>query len=158
MKKSERIQTMVNGLAGGEAGLDPCYTGWFTCFNRAEYYEAHDVLEHLWLQTRRDANYAFYKGLIQLAGAFVHLKKQQERPWHPKDGARLRPAARLFALALENLSPFAPMHLRLDVAATCRVFAQHIAQLETSQFTENPWNPERPPRIDLEPGPTLSEL
>lgn len=149
MKKSERIETMVASLSGGEGGLDPCYTGWFTCFNRAEYYEAHDVLEHLWLQDRRNGNYSFYKGLIQLAGAFVHLKKQQERPWHPKDGARLRPAARLFALALANLSPYAPLHLRLDVAATCRLCAEHIAQLEGSNFTENPWRPDRLPQIEL---------
>jgi hypothetical protein len=148
MKKSERIQNMVEGLPGQEDGLDPRYTGWFTCFNRAEYYEAHDVLEHLWLQTR-DANHGFYKGLIQLAGAFVHLKKQRERPWHPKDGARLRPAARLFALALRNLSPFAPMHLRLDVAASCRLCMDHIARLESSEFLVNPWEPERLPRFDL---------
>lgn len=139
---------MVEGLTGGEAGLDPCYTGWFTCFNRAEYYEAHDVLEHLWLQTS-DGNYAFYKGLIQLAGAFVHLKKQHERPWHPKDGARLRPAARLFALALENLSAFPPVHLRLDVAETCRLCREYIAELEGTQFGTNPWSPDRLPRIEL---------
>ncbi len=151
MKKSDRIQAMVEGLTAGETGLDPCYTGWFACFNRAEYYEAHDVLEHLWLQTR-DANYAFYKGLIQLAGAFVHLRKQHERPWHPKDGARLRPAARLFALALGNLAAFCPAHLRLDVADTCRLCREYIAELERTQFAVNPWNPERRPRIELMPG------
>lgn len=150
MKKSERIQTMVDGLTGRESGLDPRYTGWFTCFNRAEYYEAHDVLEHLWLQTR-DANYAFYKGLIQLAGAFVHLKKQHERPWHAKDGKRMRPAARLFALALRNIAPFAPMHLRLDVEACCRLCAEHIAELERTEFAINPWNPDHLPRIELQP-------
>ena len=143
---------MVAGLTGHrEDGLDPCYTGWFTCFNRAEYYEAHDVLEHLWLQTR-DANHAFYKGLIQLAGAYVHLKKQYERPWHPKDGARLRPAARLFALARQNLWAFSPVHLRLDVAATCQLCGERIAELEGSQFGMNPWNPGRLPRIDLMAG------
>ena len=144
---------MVDGLTGQEAGLDACYTGWFTCFNRAEYYEAHDVLEHLWLQTRHDGNHAFFKGLIQLAGAFVHLKKQHERPWHPKDGGRLRPAARLFALAFDNLSPFAPEHLRLDVAATCRLCADHIAALESSSFANNPWSPERLPQIELRRDP-----
>jgi hypothetical protein len=150
MKKSERVQTMVEGLTGCESGLDPRYTGWFTCFNRAEYYEAHDVLEHLWLQTR-DANYAFYKGMIQLAGAFVHLKKQHERPWHPKDGTRLRPASRLFALAFQNLAPFRPAHLRLDVEATCRLCTEHIAQLERSNFGTNPWSPDRLPQIGLMP-------
>ena len=39
------------------------------------------------------------------------------RPDHPKDGRRLAPAARLFALAEHNLAPFGPYHLGLDVAA-----------------------------------------
>jgi hypothetical protein len=148
MKKSERIQSMVENLGSQERGLDPCYTGWFACFNRGDYYEAHDVLEHLWLQTK-DANYAFYKGLIQLAGAFVHLKKQHARPWHAKDGARLRPASRLFQLARKNLAPFAPLHLRLDVAAVISLCDTHIAQLARSEFQHNPWEPDRRPGIEL---------
>jgi hypothetical protein len=88
MKKNERISEYVGslGLTAGE-GLHECYLGYFECFNRAEYYEAHDVLEHLWLQ-QRDENHAFFKGLIQVAGAFVHLRKQYEHPTHPKHGRR----------------------------------------------------------------------
>ena len=48
--------------------------GWLECFNSGEFYEAHDVLEDLWLEERETLNANFYKGLIQLAGAFVHLK------------------------------------------------------------------------------------
>ena len=55
--------------------LDAHYLGYFACFNRGWFYEAHDVLEELWLANRTGPNYAFYKGLIQLAGAFVHLQK-----------------------------------------------------------------------------------
>lgn len=141
---------MAEELAGQREGLDPCYTGWFTCFNRGEYYEAHDVLEHLWLQTPPGPEHAFYKGLIQLAGAFVHLKKQHIRPWHPKDGARLRPAGRLFALALGNLMPSRPCRQRLDVDAVCALCTAHLEELERSQFQVNPWDPERLPRIELE--------
>ena len=148
MKKSERIQNMVENLGGGNEGLDRCYTGWFTCFNQAEYYEAHDVLEHLWLQTPGE-NHRFYKGLIQLAGAFVHLKKQHARPTHPKDGARLRPASRLFQLARGNLLSYAPHHMRLDVAAVCRLADEYLAALEASDFSANPWSPNAPPRVDL---------
>lgn len=62
MKKSERISSFVSGLGGDPASvLHPCYQGYFTCFNAAQYYEAHDVLEHLWL-TSRDAHFLFYKG------------------------------------------------------------------------------------------------
>ena len=152
MKKSSRIQAMVAALDTAEAGdgvdSDPCYVGWFTCFNAGRYYEAHDVLEHLWLQTR-DENHAFFKGLIQLAGAFVHLRKQFERPLHPKDRDRLRPAARLFQLAAANLAPFRPRHLRLDVRAVCALCDAHIAAIEASAFARNPWNPGNGPRIEF---------
>ena len=116
MKKAEKIERMLQDLggAGATTGLDPHYEGYFVCFNTQRYYEAHDVLEHLWLETR-DGNDGFYKGLIQLAGAFVHLQKQFQRPGHPKDGRRARPAARLLRLAARNLAPYRPLHLRLDV-------------------------------------------
>ena len=47
----------------------------------------------------------FYKGLIQLAGAFVHLQKN-----------RLRPSAALFKLAQANLVQFPAFHEQLDLA------------------------------------------
>jgi len=128
--------------------LPVAYTAYFECFNAGEYYEAHDVLEHLWLGcSTPDAR--FYKGLIQIAGAYVHLKKQFERPLHPKDGRRLHPAVRLFALGIANIEPFAPYHLQLDVAAlinTCRRLAN---QIQASQFTQNPWSSDRHPTITL---------
>jgi predicted metal-dependent hydrolase len=51
MKKSERLKAFVAQLpkTAAAADLDPRYTGYFTCFNDAQYYEAHDVLEDLWL-------------------------------------------------------------------------------------------------------------
>lgn len=87
------------------AGLDPGpwdrrYVGWFVCFNRGEYYEAHDVLEDLWLaEGKEGSNYGFYKGLIQLAGAFVHLQK-----------GRLGPAVALFRLAEANFGKYPAGH------------------------------------------------
>ena len=148
MKKSERIEAFVATLTSGEPGWDPCYAGWFRCFNAGDYYEAHDVLEQLWLRTE-GADYAFYKGLIQLAGAFVHLKKQHARPWHPKDGRRLSPASRLFALALGNLSRYAPRYRGLDVAAVCAFAGDWRAALVAGEFRDNPWSPEALPNITL---------
>jgi predicted metal-dependent hydrolase len=152
MKKHARMEAFVAGL-GAEAGiaLDPCYQGYFRCFNQGLYYEAHDVLEHLWLANgRADANFAFYKGLIQVAGAFVHLKKQAARPGHPKDGRRLRPATRLFGLAMANLAEYGPRHLALDVDAVCALCAGHMAAMAASEFTRNPWSPENAPRLVLD--------
>ena len=102
MKKNERITAFVQACGLDRAGgLDAHYAGYFTCFNAGDYYEAHDVLEHLWLRGCGE-EHAFYKGLIQIAGAFVHLRKQYLRPEHPKDGRRLRPAVRLFGLGVSN--------------------------------------------------------
>ena len=70
--------------------------------------------------SRRDADY--FKGLIQAAGAFVHLQKRFEHPLHAKHSKRLPPAVRLFRLAEKNLANFAPRHHALDVAALCQAF------------------------------------
>ena len=114
MNKHARMTAFVAGLDADPASvLDPCYQGYFRCFNEGRYSEAHDVLEHLWLQGgRTDPDHAFYKGLIQVAGAFVHLRKQHEHPAHAKHGRRLRPAARLFALAAANLAAYGPRPVR----------------------------------------------
>ena len=149
MKKAEKIEGMLRDLAANEAaGLDPCYEGYFTCFNSQRYYEAHDVLEHLWLQAR-DGNHAFYKGLIQFAGAFVHLQKQFQRPHHPKDGSRARPAVRLFQLAARNLAPYRPLHLHLDVERVWTLSTTLADQITRTGYT-NPWTPESAPTLSLE--------
>src|SRR4029079_18573679 len=83
--------------------VDAHYLGYFECFNRQLFFEAHEVLEELWLADRHGANGNFYKGLIQLAGAFVHLQK--ERPG---------PATALFKLAQANLQQYPAVHEQLD--------------------------------------------
>src|SRR5215510_9480322 len=96
-KKSSKIAALIEGCRGRE--LDAHYLGYFECFNRQLFYEAHDVLEQLWLAQRSGTNGDFYKGLIQLAGGFVHLQKN-----------RLRPAAALFKLADANLQKYPDPH------------------------------------------------
>jgi hypothetical protein len=147
-KKGDRIEAYVRSLGLAKEGFDPCYLAYFACFNGQEYYEAHDVLEHLWLR-REDENHAFYKGLIQLAGAFVHLKKQRARPLHPTDGRRLHPAVRLFALASKNLFPYAPLHMGLNVAGLLELVSDHVSRIEASGFSRNPWRPETAPKLVL---------
>ncbi len=143
------MDAFVAGLgADADSALDPCYQGYFRCFNARDYYEAHDVLEHLWLKDGPSgANYAFYKGLIQVAGAFVHLRKQFEHPTHAKHGRRLRPAGRLFELARANLAGYEPRHLALDVTAVRAVCARYAAAVADSDFARNPWSPTTAPRL-----------
>lgn len=149
MRKSERVSRFVESLTSTRCGSrHPCYTGFFECFNTGAYYEAHDVLEHLWLDCR-DSNRVFYQGLIQKAGAFVHLKKQRERPEHRVDGQRLRPAYRLLLLCEKNLSGFAPQHLGLDVDAVLAMCRDWRCRIESSDFQVNPWHPGVGPFLKL---------
>ena len=105
MNKRERISQWLAEATGENVNPDkadverhPYYLAFFRCWNEQRYYEAHDVLEQLWLKTKSpDADY--FKGLIQAAGAFVHLQKRFEHPLHAKHSRRLPPAVRLFRLA-----------------------------------------------------------
>lgn len=127
---------MIEHLRGGD--LDAHYLGYFECFNQQLFYEAHDVLEDLWLVQRRQPNDLFYKGLIQLAGAFVHLQKR-----------RLSPAAALFRLAEGNLKHYLPRHERLDTESVQKLIRSWLAELERSQFSANPLDSRPPPRLGL---------
>jgi predicted metal-dependent hydrolase len=145
-KKSPKIARLIE--SSYRAGLDPHYVGYFECFNRQDYYEAHDVLEELWLSQGKDcADYAFYKGLIQGAGAFVHLKLHYQFPTHRVHGARLAPSGRLFQLALTNLANYSSPHLQLDLNSVRGLWQETYHLLEQSSFTQNPWEPEKAPRI-----------
>ncbi len=152
MKKSDRMESFVQRLEAGRAAgsFDACYLGYFECFNTQRYYEAHDVLEHLWLKDGRQApDYAYYKGLIQLAGGFVHLRLHHLHPDHPKHGRRLHPARRLFLLAKANLAPYGPSYLGLNLEQVLSLCRQMIGRLEQSEFAENPWTPETAPSLSL---------
>ena len=151
MNKSDRIEAFVEelGLAHG-VDYDPCYLGYFECFNSQRYYEAHDVLEYLWLKDGREApDYDFYKGLIQLAGGFVHLKLHYFSPRHPKHGKRLAPANRLFRRAVEHLIPYGEHHRGLDLIAPVTLARSYADLLDQSGLDLNPWSPDRAPRLPI---------
>lgn len=81
----------------------PEYVGFFELFNRRAYFEAHEVLETLWLATR-DEKRDFYKGLIQTAAAFLKLEQ-----------GKLEPAGRLAARALSHLERYPGTFEGLDL-------------------------------------------
>jgi Domain of unknown function (DUF309) len=155
MTKGERISRFVAELHAEDADPEqddiakhPFYRAFFHCWNEQHYYEAHDVLEQLWLKTKSpDADY--FKGLIQAAGAFVHLQKRFEHPSHAKHSKRLPPAVRLFRLAERNLSRFGPLHHRLDVAAFCQLLREYADRIVASDYKTNPWSPETAPKLNL---------
>ena len=156
MNKGERISRFVESLeaGGSEKGstkiaAHPYYRAFFRCWNEQRYYEAHDVLEQVWLHdpiTPEDAQY--FKGLIQAAGAFVHLQKQFEHPTHPKHGKRLGPAVRLFRLAEKNLAPFGAARHDLDVAKFREMLSGYCEAVDIAH-QKNPWTPGNAPKVSL---------
>ncbi len=103
-QKKDRLAALVRHCHGN--GVDAHYLAFFECFNQQRFFEAHEVLEESWLSQRGGSRDLFYKGLIQLAGAFVHLQKH-----------RGQPAAALLQLARHNLCGYRPMYERLDIEA-----------------------------------------
>jgi predicted metal-dependent hydrolase len=155
MNKRERISQWVAEATGedvnrDEAGVErhPYYRAFFRCWNEQQYYEAHDVLEQLWLKTK-SSDSDFFKGLIQAAGAFVHLQKHFDHPSHAKHSRRLSPAVRLFRLAQKNLANFAPWHHGLEVTGLCQLLSRYADQIVASDCTINPWSPEAAPQLKL---------
>ena len=78
MSKGERISQLVSQLTGAEGkgkpllvSEHPYYRAFFQCWNEQRYYEAHDVLEQVWLNTETSDD-DFFKGLIQGAGAYLN--------------------------------------------------------------------------------------
>jgi hypothetical protein len=105
-------------------------------------------LEQLWLKTK-SSDSDFFKGLIQAAGAFVHLQKHFDHPSHAKHSRRLSPAVRLFRLAQKNLANFAPWHHGLEVTGLCQLLSRYADQIVASDYTINPWSPETAPQLKL---------
>ena len=138
-KKSPKIAALIAHRQG--AAWPAQYLGYFDCFNQGLFFEAHEVLEELWLAGGRTApNYAFYKGLIQLAGAFVHLQKN-----------RLRPAVALFDLAEANLKSYPAVHDACDVAGLRALGGHWRAEILAGEFVLNPWG-RRPAPVLAVPG------
>jgi len=135
--KSPKIEALLAGHAE-LPGFNRHYAGFFRCFNAQLYYEAHEVLEEIWLPIRGEAQANFYQGLIQMAGGFVHLQKQ-----------RLGPAARLFALALANFEDYPARHAGIDLDAIrdiCRHYRQAVID---SDETRNPWSKDKAPQLEM---------
>ena len=85
--------------------FDPLYLKGIEEFNRQDYFESHETWEALW-RTESGPGRAFYKGLIQAAVALHHLGR-----------GNLRGAEILLRRSKENLDPYRPVYLGLDVAA-----------------------------------------
>ena len=117
---------------------DPHFAGYIRFFNEQKFYEAHDVLEALWLQDRHGPDGDFFKGLIQFAGAFVHLQKR-----------RPRPASKLFRLCATYLAEYPLPHLALDVANILRLAKRWGEAAQALGREGNLLSKQHPPKLGL---------
>lgn len=138
-KKSGKIAALIESCRGGRH--DAHYLGYFECFNSGLYYEAHDVLEELWLADRKGPAGNFYKGLIQLAGAFVLMQK------HSLARPRLKPAARLLAMARTNLSPYGAVFQSLNLQEVVALIDHWLGKLD--EDAPNPLYSQPAPKLRL---------
>lgn len=145
MGKHARIAAQTEGLVA-HAGFHPCYLEYFRLFNAQEYYAAHDVLEHIWLDAEGE-RHIFYKALIQFAGGYVHLQHHHREPAHRIHGRRLRPAARLFRRSAELLRELPARCEGLEVGEIAVMAVACAEGLEKSGFSRNPWCPGDAPRL-----------
>ncbi len=74
-------------------------------FNRERFFECHEVLEEAWLQASGEQR-TFLQGLIQVAVAFYHLRREN-----------IIGAGRLLTAGVEKLSAFTPERDAVNVAA-----------------------------------------
>ena len=146
--KASRISELWEGI--NPLGWDVRYAAYFHHFNREDYYEAHDVLESLWLEGGRKARgAAFYQGLIQLAGAFVHMRKHFEHPDHKVHRQRLAPAFRLLGLTEQNLGGYGKEWEGIQTEVIYELAKDTKSVLLSGNFTKNPWSPQRGPKLEL---------
>lgn len=130
--KSSAVAARAARFAGRR--LDARYLAFFDSFNQQRFYEAHDLLEDLWLPVRDGPDGAFYKGLIQLAGAFVLLQKN-----------RLRPADRVFQLAAINLHPYPCRHHSIELGGVRVIISSWREKLRQENYAVNPLGAAVPP-------------
>jgi hypothetical protein len=132
--KSAVVAARVARFEGGR--FDSRYLGYFDSFNHQRFHEAHDVLEDLWLLDRSGPNGDFFKGLIQLAGAFVLLQK-----------GRLSAADAVFQLAESKLHKYPQHHESADLTAVEALITSWRQALKQTAYTGNPLASATPPFI-----------
>jgi predicted metal-dependent hydrolase len=129
-------QSSSEGRSSGFQDLlrDPRYCHFFDLFNEGQYFEAHEVLEELWLPLRGTPEADYFKGLIQLAGAFVHERKH-----------RIQPAIALLELAEKNLSRYTPAMLGIRLEAVLVLIAEWKAALRKPEVLRSTSRPHLQP-------------
>lgn len=110
-------------------------------FEAAEYEQAHEELERLWLSTEGPDS-DFYKGLIQACIALHHFQR-----------GNLDGAAKLYSGHRRYLAPYLPAHRGLDLSALLEEMRRCFEPLvRRAPESEVRFDRERRPRLVRGPG------
>jgi uncharacterized protein len=109
--------------------MEPELQEFIELFNSKEFFDAHEVLEQLWVRTEgEDKN--FYKGLIQCAVALAHLQRGNRKG-----------ANKVCSTACAYLDHYDPDYLGFP--------AESLVQQMREFFQQETPDLENPPRIKL---------
>ena len=100
------------------------YLEYFRLFQEEKFFEAHEVLEGLWRETKGGPQ-DFYQGLIQLAAALVHFQKGNPA------GAK-----ELLRTSSDYLKPYEPCFLGVELSRVLKDFRKFL-----EVWSEHPDNP-----------------
>ncbi|PIQ86491.1 MAG: hypothetical protein COV74_04760 [Candidatus Omnitrophica bacterium CG11_big_fil_rev_8_21_14_0_20_45_26] len=95
--------------------IDPRLEIGVQLFNQQAYFEAHEALEKVWLETTDEEIKSFLKGLIQAAVALHHLQHDNQ------NGAR-----KVCQTAIQYLEPYQPQHLGLNVRSLMSSLSTYV--------------------------------
>jgi len=120
--------------AASSFDYDERYLAGIVCFNRGDYFDAHEVWEVFWMDCSA-ADRRFIQSLIQAAVSLYH--------W--ANGNRAG-ADRLFHSGRRYMEPYRPRYHGLDID-------RFWSQMETARASSEPGGMVNAPSIALEPPP-----
>jgi hypothetical protein len=114
---------------------DPRLGRFWELFEEQDFFESHEVLEDLWMETAGGER-NLYKGLIQIAVSLHHLQT-----------GNLRGARKVFGTARELLQPYQPRGAGVRLDRLVEDAEAQIDRGESGDFEVRPvYDPPRPPR------------
>ena len=113
------------------------YRAWFRLFNERAFYEAHEVLEDLWVMELGELR-DYYKGLIMAAVAILHWQRGN------RSGA-----LGLYRKARVYLAPYPPRFEGFALGEFRDRLATLFAPLEADPLAAAPPSEEALPRVEL---------
>lgn len=106
-------------------------------FNAGEYYDCHEVIEDLWLETpSEDPHRNLYKGVIQAAAAYYQYNR-----------GILSGAIGLYRTAVMYLEPYSPIAMGLDVKGLLKELRAGFALLDKWDGQGDPPPPPEEPKV-----------